>query len=30
MRIAKTNTILARPINKIFTVENTHRETNET
>ena len=30
MRIAKTNTILTLPVNKIVTVENTHRETNQT
>ena len=30
VRIAKTNTILKRPINKLFTVENTCRDTNQT
>ena len=30
MRIAKTNTILKRPLNKLFTVENTYNDTNQT
>ena len=30
MRIAKTNTILKRPVNKLFTVENTYHDTNQT
>ena len=30
VRIAKTNTTLKRPINKLFTVENTYHDTNET
>ena len=29
VRIAKTNTILKRPINKFFAVENTYHETNQ-
>ena len=28
VRIAKTNTILKRPINKLFAVENTYHDTN--
>ena len=30
VRIAKTNTILKRPINKLFAVENTYHDTNQT
>ena len=30
VKIAKTNTVLKRPINKLFTVENTHPDTNQT
>ena len=30
MKIAKTNTILKRPVNKLFTVENTYHDTNQT
>ena len=30
VRIAKTNTILKRPVNKLFAVENTYHETNQT
>ena len=30
VRIAKPNTILKRPVNKLFTVENTHHDTNQT
>ena len=30
VRIAKPNTILKRPLNKLFTVENTHHDTNQT
>ena len=30
VRIAKTNTILKRPVNKLFAVENTHHDTNQT
>ena len=30
MRIAKTNTILKHPINKIFTIENTYHDSNQT
>ena len=30
VRMAKINTILKRPVNKLFTVENTHHDTNET
>ena len=30
LRIAKTNTILKRPVNKLFTVENTYSDTNQT
>ena len=30
VRIAKTNTILERPVNKLFTVENTCYDTNQT
>ena len=30
VRIAKTNTILKRPVNKLFAVENTYDETNQT
>ena len=29
MRIAKTNTILKRPVNRIFTVENTYHDTKQ-
>ena len=29
VRIAKANTILKRPINKFFTVRNTHHDTNQ-
>ena len=29
MRIAKTNTILKRPVNKLFGVENTYHDTNQ-
>ena len=29
-RIAKTNTILKRPVNEILTVENTYHDTNQT
>ena len=28
VKIAKTNTILKRPINKLFTIENTYHDTN--
>ena len=30
VRIAKTNTILKRPVKKLFTVENTYHNTNQT
>ena len=30
VRITKTNTILKRPVNKVFTVENTYHDTNQT
>ena len=30
VRIEKTNTILKRPVNKLFTVENTCHDTNQT
>ena len=30
VRIAKTNTILKRPVNEILTVENTYHDTNQT
>ena len=30
MRIVKTNKILKRPVNKLFTVENTYYDTNQT
>ena len=30
VRIVKPNTILKRPVNKLFTVENTHHDTNQT
>ena len=30
MRIEKTNTTLKRPVNKVFTVENTYQDTNQT
>ena len=30
VRIAKTNTILKRPVNKLFAVENTCHDTNQT
>ena len=30
VRIAKTNTILKRPVNILFTVENTYHDTNQT
>ena len=30
VRIAKTNTILKHPVKKLFTVENTHHDTNQT
>ena len=30
VRIAKTNTILKRPTNKLFAVENTYHDTNQT
>ena len=30
VRSAKTNAILKRPVNKLFTVENTYHETNQT
>ena len=30
VRIAKTNTILKRPLNKLFAVENTYHDTNQT
>ena len=30
VRIAKTNSILKRPVNKLFTVENTYHDTNQT
>ena len=30
MRIAKTNKILKRPVNKLFAVENTYHDTNQT
>ena len=29
VRIAKTNTILKRPVNKLFSIENTYQETNQ-
>ena len=29
VRIAKTNTMLKRPVNKIFAVENTYHDTNQ-
>ena len=30
VRITKTNTILKRPVNKVFAVENTYHDTNQT
>ena len=30
VRIVKTNTILKRPVNKLFAVENTYHDTNQT
>ena len=30
VRIAKTNTILKRPVNKLFAVQNTYHDTNQT
>ena len=30
VRMAKTNTILKRPVNKLFTVKNTYHDTNQT
>ena len=30
VRITKTNTILKRPVNKLFPVENTYHDTNQT
>ena len=30
VRITKTNTILKRPVNKLFAVENTYHDTNQT
>ena len=30
VRIAKTNTLLKRPVKKFFAVENTHHDTNQT
>ena len=30
VRIAKTNTILKCPVNKLFTIENTYQDTNQT
>ena len=30
VRIAKTNTILKRPVNKLFPVKNTYQDTNQT
>ena len=30
LRIAKTNRILRRPVNKLFAVENTYHDTNQT
>ena len=30
VRISKTNIILKRPVKKLFTVENTYHETNQT
>ena len=30
VKIAKTNIILKRPVNKLFTVENTYHDTNQT
>ena len=30
MRIAKTNTFLKRPVDKVFAVENTYHDTNQT
>ena len=30
VRIAKTNAILKRPLNKLFTVKNTYHDTNQT
>ena len=30
MRIAKTNTIFKRPVNKLFAVENTYHDTKQT
>ena len=30
VRIAKTNTILKRPVNKLFAVENTYHDINQT
>ena len=30
VRIAKTNTILKRPVNKLFLTENTYQDTNQT
>ena len=29
MRIAKTNTILKRPVNKLLSIENTYQDTNQ-
>ena len=30
VRIAKTNTILKHPVNKLFLIENTYQDTNQT
>ena len=30
VRIAKTNTILKRPVNKLLSIENTYQDTNQT
>ena len=30
VRIAKTNTILKRPVNKLFPIETTYQDTNQT
>ena len=30
VRITKTNTILKRPVNKLFAIENTYHDTNQT
>ena len=30
VRIAKTNTMLKRPVNKLFSVENTYHDTEQT